>query len=34
MLCGALFGKSPFVSTPLAHLTTDESLEAVSIPID
>jgi hypothetical protein len=34
MLCGALLGKSPLVSTPFAHLTADESLEAVSIPID
>jgi hypothetical protein len=34
MLCGALLGKSPLVSAPFAHLATDESLEAVSIPID
>jgi hypothetical protein len=34
MLCSAVLGKSALVSTAFAHLTTDESLEAISIPID
>jgi len=33
MLCGALLGKSPLVSTPLANPAIDESFEAVFNPI-
>jgi len=33
MLCGALLGKSPFVSALFANLTTDESFEVVFNPI-
>jgi hypothetical protein len=34
MLCRTMLGKLPLVSTSFANLTTDESLEAVSIATD
>jgi len=33
MLCGALLGESPLLSTPFANPAIDESFEAVFNPI-